>query len=77
MIENILNELYKLNIQSVIIEGGTKTLQSFIDKNLWDEARIFKTNEILIDGVKTPNIEGQIIYSSEIGGDKLEILYND
>ena len=77
LIINILFELYQQNIQSVIIEGGTKTLQSFINKNLWDEARIFKTNKILIDGIKSPIIEVKNIYSSEIGGDKLEILCNE
>jgi len=35
----ILQELYERNIQSILVEGGTKTLQSFIDENLWDEAK--------------------------------------
>jgi diaminohydroxyphosphoribosylaminopyrimidine deaminase/5-amino-6-(5-phosphoribosylamino)uracil reductase len=34
--------LYDHQIQSVIIEGGRQTLQTFIDANLWDEARVFK-----------------------------------
>ena len=38
LINNILTVLYERNIQSLIIEGGTKTLQSFIDKKLWDES---------------------------------------
>ena len=37
MIDNILSELYKQNIQSIIIEGGNITLQSFINKDMWDE----------------------------------------
>ncbi|MDP7430433.1 MAG: bifunctional diaminohydroxyphosphoribosylaminopyrimidine deaminase/5-amino-6-(5-phosphoribosylamino)uracil reductase RibD, partial [Flavobacteriales bacterium] len=61
LINNILEELYKQNIQSIIIEGGTKTLQSFINDNLWDEARIFTANKKLVDGVKVPTIEGKII----------------
>ena len=73
--ENILQELHKQNIQSIIIEGGTKTLQSFIDKNLWDEARIFTTNKTLNKGVKSPAIEGKIISEGETGGDKFKILY--
>jgi len=40
-VQQICEILHKYNIQSVIIEGGTRTLQSFIDKKLWDEARIF------------------------------------
>ena len=77
LIKNILKELYKQNIQSVIIEGGNKTLESFIDTNMWDEARIFTTNKELTDGVKDPNIKGEIITETEIGGDKLKIIRND
>ena len=77
LIESILQELYKQNIQSVIIEGGSKTLQSFIDANMWDEARIFTANKTLTDGVKAPTIKGEIMSESEIGGDTLEIIIND
>ncbi|MDA9807777.1 bifunctional diaminohydroxyphosphoribosylaminopyrimidine deaminase/5-amino-6-(5-phosphoribosylamino)uracil reductase RibD [Flavobacteriales bacterium] len=73
--KNILKELHKQNIQSIIIEGGTITLQSFIDNNLWDEARIFTTNKTLTEGVKPPAIEGEIISEDEIGGDRIKILY--
>ena len=73
--ENILQELHKQNIQSIIIEGGTITLQSFIDKKLWDEARIFTTNKTLTEGVKPPAIEGKIISEDETGGDRFKILY--
>ena len=73
----ILQELHKQNIQSVIIEGGSKTLQSFIDDNMWDEARIFTTKKELTDGVKSPNIKGEIVSVKEIGGDTLEIITNE
>jgi diaminohydroxyphosphoribosylaminopyrimidine deaminase/5-amino-6-(5-phosphoribosylamino)uracil reductase len=74
---NILKELHKQNIQSVIIEGGAITLQSFIDAKLWDEARIFTTNKELNDGVKPPNIEGEMLFETVLEGDKLEIIKND
>ncbi len=76
LIENLLEELHKQNIQSVIIEGGSTTLQSFVDANIWDEARIFKVNKTLDDGVKAPTIEGRIISEKWIGGDELEIIIN-
>ena len=76
LIESILQELYKQKIQSIIIEGGSRTLQSFIDANMWDEARIFTANKILIDGIKSPTIKGKIVTETEIGGDKLEIIIN-
>ena len=77
LIKNILEELYKQNIQSVIIEGGAITLQSFIDVNMWDEARIFTTKENLIHGLRAPKIIGNTREESEIGVDHLKILYND
>lgn len=77
LIKSILEELYQQNIQSVIIEGGSKTLQSFIDTNMWDEARIFSTNKTLAKGVKSPTIEGEIISEDKIGEDELEILCNE
>jgi len=76
LIKNILQELHKQNIQSVIIEGGRTTLQSFIDAKLWDEAKIFTTNKELNDGVKSPNIEGEMLFETVIKGDKLEIIKN-
>jgi len=46
--------LHKYNVQSLIIEGGRQTIQTFIDANLWDEARVFKSKIILNDGTKAP-----------------------
>ncbi|WP_348798825.1 bifunctional diaminohydroxyphosphoribosylaminopyrimidine deaminase/5-amino-6-(5-phosphoribosylamino)uracil reductase RibD [Flavobacterium adhaerens] len=54
--EQILTSLYKHNIQSVIIEGGLQTLQTFIDANLWDEARIFTGKATLSEGIKAPTL---------------------
>ena len=74
LINNILTVLYERNIQSLIIEGGTETLQSFIDKKLWDEARIFYTDTELSKGVSSPNIEGEISSSKEVDVDLLEFI---
>lgn len=46
--------LYQHQLLSVVIEGGTKTIQSFIDADLWDEARIFISNSVLKTGIKAP-----------------------
>lgn len=52
--QEIISLLYNKNIQSVIIEGGSKTLQTFIDANLWDEARVFIGNCFFESGIKAP-----------------------
>jgi len=76
LIKKILKELHKQNIQSVKIEGGSITLQSFIDANIWDEARIFTANKLLSQGLKTPIIGGKMILEEKIGTDTLEIIIN-
>lgn len=51
----VCKQLYELEIQSVIIEGGTATLQSFIDANLWDEAVVFKSTAVRFEkGIPAP-----------------------
>jgi diaminohydroxyphosphoribosylaminopyrimidine deaminase/5-amino-6-(5-phosphoribosylamino)uracil reductase len=54
--KQILNTLYKHQIQSVIIEGGSQTLQTFIDENLWDEVRLFIGNQNFEIGIKGPTL---------------------
>lgn len=73
----VCKALYKHQINSVIIEGGQKTLQAFIDENLWDEARIF-TGELKLDeGIQSPKINGTPSTETWIGSDWLKILRND
>ncbi len=54
------------SFQSVLIEGGAQTLQSFIDADLWDEAYIERSDIVLGDGVKAPKIQtdpkGRVIH---------------
>lgn len=54
LIDQILEKLYENGLQSLIVEGGAKTLQSFIDANLWDEARIFKGESVFKTGISAP-----------------------
>mgnify|MGYP001443976912 FL=1 len=75
-IENITNFLHKKNIQSVLVEGGNKTLKTFIDNNLWDEARVFKSKNKLKKGVLAPKINGTKFYEENIKDDNLKIIRN-
>jgi diaminohydroxyphosphoribosylaminopyrimidine deaminase / 5-amino-6-(5-phosphoribosylamino)uracil reductase len=52
----ILDEMYKMNIQSLIIEGGSALLKSFINAGLWDEARVFVGNKMFMNGIKAPSM---------------------
>jgi diaminohydroxyphosphoribosylaminopyrimidine deaminase / 5-amino-6-(5-phosphoribosylamino)uracil reductase len=55
LVHQVVNALYQLNIQSVLVEGGAQLLQSFIDEGLWDEARVIRNNELKInEGLPAP-----------------------
>jgi diaminohydroxyphosphoribosylaminopyrimidine deaminase/5-amino-6-(5-phosphoribosylamino)uracil reductase len=55
LVQQVVNALYQLNIQSVIVEGGAKLLQSFIDEGMWDEARVIRNTELVTGrGLEAP-----------------------
>ena len=54
--KQVCEVLSKYQIQSLIVEGGTQTLQTFIDEKLWDEAMVFVGNTSFVKGVKSPII---------------------
>jgi len=66
--------LINKNIQSVIIEGGEKVLNSFIKRELWDEARIFYGDKQFIQGVRAPNIEKNVLHYDYLGTSKLTFI---
>ena len=72
----ILFQLYLQDIQSVIIEGGAHTLNTFINEGLWDEARIFTGPPVLKDGIKAPRLSGAYGGEYTTGQDSLQIFYN-
>lgn len=76
LVESILNELYNRNIQSVIIEGGAQTLNAFICKNLWDEARVFTGDVTFGKGLSAPVLNKLPFTSEMIHESKLEVYQN-
>ena len=73
----ICDVLRSYQINSLFIEGGAKTLQSFIDAGLWDEARIFTGNTNLNSGVEAPKIHGTLMTKKHILNDQLIFISND
>lgn len=57
-VEEALDRMYQRNVQSVIIEGGKKTLERFIAADLWDEARILVGNQQWGGGLPAPKLPG-------------------
>ena len=75
--QQICSVLQKHNIQSVIIEGGTKTLQTFIDENLWDEAFVFIGDTNFEKGVNAPIFSAKVTSEINIKNDILKMYKND
>ncbi len=75
-IDALLTDLYRRNIQSLIIEGGAKTLESFIQKGLWDEARIFNSEKPFDEGILAPKIEGLLLSENKLKDDLLSVFTN-
>lgn len=71
--QQILYQLYLMDIQSIIIEGGKKTLDLFIQAGLWDEARVFVGKEEWREGLKAPQFVGKLKESILVGSDRLNI----
>ena len=69
---DILEKLYEDHIISVLIEGGKKTLQSFIDAGLWDEAYIIEGAVEYEEGTPAPNLTGATLEESfQLGDDQI------
>jgi diaminohydroxyphosphoribosylaminopyrimidine deaminase/5-amino-6-(5-phosphoribosylamino)uracil reductase len=63
--QSFMNSLYQLKIQSILVEGGAKLLQFFIDTGLWDEAIVIKNEELIIkNGIDAPELNN-FIFSSQ------------
>lgn len=63
LLPQIMEALYHRNIQSLLVEGGRRLLQSFIDDGLWDEIFVEKSHKKLFNGVKSPEISNKNSYS--------------
>lgn len=66
-IDEILSKLYEAHCLSLIVEGGAKTHQSFLERGLWDELRVETAPLVFADGTRAPHLPGNIdLVSQEI-----------
>ncbi|WP_159582809.1 bifunctional diaminohydroxyphosphoribosylaminopyrimidine deaminase/5-amino-6-(5-phosphoribosylamino)uracil reductase RibD [Marinoscillum sp. 108] len=74
--EAILASISELKIQSLIMEGGSGLLNSFIERGLWDEARVFIAPHTFGKGIAAPHISGELLSAEDVLGDRLLIYKN-
>ncbi len=72
----LLDHLCKQEIQSLMVEGGTALLNSFIGAGLWDEARVFTADREFGDGIPSPELSADPVEQVFRDGDLLEIYRN-
>jgi diaminohydroxyphosphoribosylaminopyrimidine deaminase/5-amino-6-(5-phosphoribosylamino)uracil reductase len=79
LIKKILEACYQNNIQSIIVEGGARLLQSFIDEGVWDEARIITNQTLYIQkGLPAPELKNFTWqYKEDISTDKIDHYTNN
>ena len=66
LVFQVVNALYQMQINSVIVEGGAYLLQSFIDSEMWDEARVIKNELLYVDeGLQAPLLSKHCLVRSE------------
>ena len=73
-IPQLLKDLYKKGIQSVIIEGGAQTLNLFIHSGNWDEARIISSPRSFGSGIAAPTVKGNLTAVQQVFSDELKIV---
>lgn len=72
----ILQELYRRDIQSVMVEGGGILLNAFTDAGLWDEARVFVGEKWFVSGIEAPKIKEKPVSREIFGNSRLFIYRN-
>ena len=70
-LDKILSQLKENGVHSILVEGGAKTLQTFIDQQLWNEAWVIKSNKSINQGLKAPEISDYMFSVDNIGDDTI------
>ncbi len=76
LLATLMDYLHNKNIGSLFVEGGAQLLQSFIDENLWDEARVFVGDSLIKEGIVAPTLPKNPIKSLSLKKDRLLIYKN-
>jgi len=78
ILPQIMQVLYQKKLQTLMVEGGSILLQSFINANYWDEAYIEQSTDYLHEGIKAPKCPQACSYSMQhIFGKNIKYILND
>ena len=75
-LEDLMEELYDQHLLSVIVEGGSRLLTSFLNSGLWDEARVFTGKVTFSQGVAAPVVKSEPTEALRFRNTLLELYEN-
>ena len=74
--QEVATYLHAKQCNSLLVEGGAYTLNTYLRSKLWDEIRLFRSPVQLGDGIPAPTFEAELIGREAIGNNQLEIYKN-
>lgn len=77
VVNEIVEKLATEKLSSLIVEGGSKTISAFLESDLWDEIRVFKSKVTFGSGIKAPQIRGNLVSREYIAGDEVSLYLNN
>lgn len=77
LVDAVCKVCYDEKLQSIIIEGGLNTLQQFIDAGIWDEARVFKSDTVILEGIKAPQLTSAVVTSHQKITNNMLVIYKN
>ena len=75
-LDQLMTYCYEKKITSIFVEGGKKTLTSFLTAKLWDEARVFRSQKEIEKGLEAPKLQKNFSKAEQIKEDLLKIYFN-
>ncbi|MCU0354590.1 MAG: dihydrofolate reductase family protein [Cytophagales bacterium] len=74
LLPQIVSDLHRRKVQSVLVEGGATLLQTFIDAHLWDEIRVFTAPQTFGTGILAPRFGGRLLEKTTVATDELTVF---
>ncbi|NNE25271.1 MAG: bifunctional diaminohydroxyphosphoribosylaminopyrimidine deaminase/5-amino-6-(5-phosphoribosylamino)uracil reductase RibD [Saprospiraceae bacterium] len=74
-VAELLAYLFEEGVCYLMVEGGTKTINKFINAKLWDEARIIKVHKQLRSGIAAPRLGGRRFKCEFMHSDRIDYVY--
>jgi diaminohydroxyphosphoribosylaminopyrimidine deaminase / 5-amino-6-(5-phosphoribosylamino)uracil reductase len=74
VVRSVITYLFHAKVESLIVEGGSETIQHFLDEGLWDEAHVYTGPACFVKGIKAPQINGVLKWNELFDNSTLEVF---